>query len=383
MIKLPKLLLLFGTSILLAGCWNQGNNVNGSESSAPTSQSGSSSKISESKDGSSSKSTSSSKESSEVDEELAIADYFPLTNNYEAVFKGTGNEFAGFTRKYDFIDGDYVQMRSDNGGTSMVNIYRVDETGVYEIFSRGEFYVRENYISRVKSRSPEQTILKAPLKVGTTWEDSSGSHVITSLNKMVTVPFGKFEALEVTETSDNFVTKQYFAKDIGLIKTEYTSTEGESFQIISELSTLETDGWQEQVVMYQLTDDANGLKKVNVNLDIVTNDAMRRKFTELMSGGQGLQKMVPAGTQIQALYTNWHFDPTSNVVNADFSEEIEHVQGSAAIILVYPAVMMTLAEYYSSDTIIPTVNNQPLTINQVGQLEPGEPFTLDYSLVVE
>lgn len=390
---------LLSSSILFAGCsnLNEMGNTDGSSSaqsqiSQPNSSQGASSSAAiDASASSAATSKSSSKISSssqskdpKSDGELAVADYFPLTHNYEAVFEGSGNEFAGFNRKYDYIDGNYVQMRSDNGGTSMANVYRVDETGVYKIFSQGEFYVRENYISRVKDREAEEIILQAPLEVGTTWQDGSGAHEITAIDANVTVPYGEFEAIEVTETQSDFVTKEYFVEGLGLVKTEAVfsdSNSGESFSVKSELSSLETDGWQEEIGIYQANDDATALNKVFVALDIQTNDIMRHKFTELFSGGQGLQVMFPEGTQIQALYTNWHIDPTSRLLQVDFNEGINNIQGSAAILLFYPAIMMTLADYYNTDQIVPTVNNEPLTINQVGQLAPGEPYPLDYSLV--
>jgi len=62
-------------------------------------------------------------------------------------------------------------------------------------------------------------ILKAPIEIGTNWRDDDGGiYEIIKINALADTPAGTFETLVVRYTNDDFTVKEYYAKDIGLVK---------------------------------------------------------------------------------------------------------------------------------------------------------------------
>ncbi|MER1952955.1 MAG: hypothetical protein ABS863_02990, partial [Aerococcus urinaeequi] len=112
--------LLLSTSLLLGSCswFNNAEDIY-DESETSSSEQVSSSASDETSEDSQSSQLSSTAESdtddeasesssSEVAPALTVTDYFPMIEGYQAVFEGDGNEFAGFTRTYDFINDEFL-----------------------------------------------------------------------------------------------------------------------------------------------------------------------------------------------------------------------------------------------------------------------------------
>ncbi|AMB98612.1 hypothetical protein AWM75_00760 [Aerococcus urinaehominis] len=300
--------------------------------------------------------------------QASVRDYYPLTKNYEAYFTGDGGEFSSFSRVYDFISGNFVQMRSNNTGTSTMEIVRVTDQSVDLITQQPEFYVRENYIDRRKKDPVIKSYLKAPLKVGHKWQDGEEVREITQLDAPVSLPNGQeAQAIEVTCTTPNGVSRAYFAPGYGLVK-ELTVLGEDYPDATASLTSLETDGWEEKLTISQV-DDANPdalVKPVEIKIPVQTNTVMRQEFEKILSGQTGLQELLPAGTKINALYSN---GMDTSGVHADFSPEIENIRGETAVQSNYRAIFKTLADYYQASSAYFTVNNKPLEVDQVGPLD--------------
>ena len=58
---------------------------------------------------------------------LKIKDYFPMKKNTRYVYEGTGNEYASYDVYNDYINGDKVQQRVNNGGTVMANVIEIKD----------------------------------------------------------------------------------------------------------------------------------------------------------------------------------------------------------------------------------------------------------------
>jgi hypothetical protein len=165
--------------------------------------------------------------------ELRVQDYFP-SKTMTKQFSG-GYENQGFKYTIDKIDEDKVQVKEVNSGTGAILIYQVSDNDIRLIFGSevpdGKF--KENYIGTVQPND-DKIILKAPLEVGTKWndkDDSDSKYEITGINVEVKTPAGTFTAVEVTFLRGDIQTKSYYVKDLGLVKTSTIGNESELIKV--------------------------------------------------------------------------------------------------------------------------------------------------------
>ncbi len=164
--------------------------------------------------------------------------YFPMHQGMEYSYAGKGNEFAPFTRKIMFVEGNYLQLTDDNGGTVVVKVYKYNDNEITEVFSEGGFYEDGNIIPDVRDNEEKgEIILKTPLEVGNSWSGDDGDREIVAVDQEVKVPAGTFyQVIKIKisyQDSDN-TRYEYYAPNIGLINSEYI---GEGFEIVSELES--------------------------------------------------------------------------------------------------------------------------------------------------
>ena len=153
---------------------------------------------------------------------LSLQAYFPLSIGSTWQYLGDGNEYASFTRKVLFKEGDRTQTMEDNGGTVSANIYRVTDGEVRLVYSKGEEYDKVNLLDSKDNRN--SIILKAPLKVGTKWKNAEDEREIVAINASVDTPAGRFEdCIKVSIKSQNSTMYEYFKAGAGMVKREFIS----------------------------------------------------------------------------------------------------------------------------------------------------------------
>lgn len=167
-----------------------------------------------------------------------VSRYFPVEQNLLWVYEGEGNEYASFTRKVMYRQGERVQMAEDNGGTRMAMVFRVVPEGVTKIFMIPEFYTEENLLDEPHNHGEQ--VLKAPLKVGMVWEDDKFLREVLSIDEQVVVPAGTFtDVVKIRVTAKPQTGSQsleYYAPDVGLILREFTSES--NYKVSSKLKSL-------------------------------------------------------------------------------------------------------------------------------------------------
>jgi hypothetical protein len=169
---------------------------------------------------------------------ISLLDFFP-NKPLEKQFLGIGNEYAQYNERFYEKVGDYVPAIIDNGGTRLLRIYKVTEKEISIVYEQAEFY--EETIPSIDSLEPSfqsKPLLSLPLKVGKNidgWE-------IVKINDTITVPFAKFNDVVVLEKTneDGSINRQYWAKEYGKVKDEYTLEEdnGNIYNVISELQAI-------------------------------------------------------------------------------------------------------------------------------------------------
>ena len=152
---------------------------------------------------------------------LKIEDYFPIEENVRYVYEGEGNEFASYNVYIDFTEENKVQQRVETGGTVLARVLKIVDGKLIRSLSREEVYHRQNLLD---IEEEEEILLMEPLEVGTTWTLEDGrTRTITSLNAEVSTPLATYEAIEVVTEGFDAKMTDYFAKGVGLVKTEFDS----------------------------------------------------------------------------------------------------------------------------------------------------------------
>lgn len=168
-------------------------------------------------------------------------DYF-MPDGSTAAFLGEGNEYASFTLRTVYLDGEHVAVYEDNGGTVMLKVYRLSEETIDLVMEQGEFY--EDYSAtaeELEALEPIRTYLTFPLEIGTV----IGERTVIETDAAAETPFENFEQVTVLESEgeEGSIVKTYFAEGYGEIKREFRMQEEgqEEFVVTSVLEELETE----------------------------------------------------------------------------------------------------------------------------------------------
>ncbi|WP_223634259.1 hypothetical protein [Planococcus sp. 4-30] len=168
-------------------------------------------------------------------------DYF-MPDGSTASFLGEGNEYASFTLRTVYLEGEHVAVYEDNGGTVALRVYRLSEDAIELVEEQVEFY--EDYTAtreELEALEPIRTYLTFPLESGTV----IGERTVVETDATVETPFKNFEQVVVLEREgeEDSLSRSYFAEGYGEIKREYRMQEEgqEEFVVTSVLEELETE----------------------------------------------------------------------------------------------------------------------------------------------
>lgn len=290
---------------------------------------------------------------------ITVGDYFPFTPNVIMTYLGSGNEFAGFVSHVDYINNGAIQLRTNNGGTESVGVYKIDSGALKKVFSQGETYYMYDYTAQ---NVMSDILIMEPLAVGTTWTLGSGDQrSITGTNVTVVVPHGTYQALEVTTTYTDSVVKEYYAINVGLVKREFTSNSDPTNPITSALQTITTGAPYNQTLRFYYPDFNNDRTAyVEKSLEFYTDDTLAAKFeTEFKSvpAGSGLTPLMSQDTKINSLT----FDMATGVAAVDFSKEFitKMNAGTSLEGMLLDSVANTLGGYFQTNKVQISIDGGP------------------------
>lgn len=310
----------------------------------------------------------------DVPEVPAIEDYFSPAENTKYIYEGEGNEFASYTVYIDYINGNRIQTRTNNGGTEIVKVLELKDGRLTELMSRGDTYFRENFTD--DEYTVGKILLKEPLEEDSGWSSADGSATyITSLSKKVVTPQGNIEAVEVTTESSQGTTIEYYAKDKGLVKTV---NKGEGYEVSSTLSDIENNAPLIQTItlFYPAADGVN-LNAVDIQVSFYTNDDPKNVIEKTIKD-LSVSQLLSKNAKINELYYN----EEENSAHIDLSEEFVTGMNAGAGFesLVLQSIANTLGTYYGVQNIYLTINGGAYESGHI-ILEKGQPLTVDYSNV--
>ncbi len=298
-----------------------------------------------------------------------VQEYFPIKENVKYVYEGKGNEYAAYDVYIDYIDytsGNKVQQRTNNGGSEIVKVLEIKDGKLTQIFFKGEIYYRENFLD--VDEKENEILLMEPLVKGTTWtlKDSS-VRTITNTSADITTPSGNYKAIEVTTDSSNGKTVDYYARNIGLVKSVFNSEGGE---ISSSLSKIEENALFTQNINFYYPDiDESKIvyqnKEVSFRTNETTKQVLEQAYKDLIKDKIG--DSVTTNTKVNSLYLK------DNIVYLDldntFLKEIN--AGAYYEKLIVQSIVNTLGQYYNSDKVVFTIDSKPYESGHISMEKDG------------
>lgn len=287
---------------------------------------------------------------------ISIMDYYPFVENLIMDYEGIGNEYAEQTRIIEFIEENKIQVKILNPGTIFVKVLEYSNGELREVFSEGEFYHIENMLN--SNRNSDNIILKEPLEVGNSWTNLDGDNIeITSLNKEIETPHGKYKALEVTKKFESgAVEKSYYGKNIGFIGSVY---EDGDFQVKTLLKSIENQGQSIKLEAYYPSLDSISTKYVDKDLLFNTNDHIEEMLEEILKdpSSANLLASISEDTKINKI----KLDRNSWTLKVDFSEELleDMNAGSTYEVEILKSIVNTLGRFYDVDKVYITIDGKP------------------------
>jgi hypothetical protein len=310
--------------------------------------------------------------------DLSIKDYFPMKENTRYIFEGVGNEFASYEIYNDYIQDGKIQQRINNGGTITSRVIALKDGKLIKVYSRGETYYRENLLKETDDE--EEILLKDPLKKGTTWKLSNERvRTITNTSVDINTPTGNYKAIEVTTESANDKIIDYFAKNVGIVKTVFISGGNE---VSSTLSKMEKDvPLIQSINFYYPNIDDGKIYYKSKEISFKTNDITRKKLAQAFKEdlNNQLKGVFSVNTEINSLYLNQdqHVDID---LNQNFIKEM--TAGAAFEGMILQSVVNTIGQYYQSERVYLTIDNKPYESGHITK-KKGEYFKVDLTDTVE
>ncbi len=311
---------------------------------------------------------------------LSIEDYYPIKENTRYLYEGSGNEYASYDTYIDYTSDGKFQQRVDNGGTVMANVFEIKDGKLTRKYSRGEAYYRENLLN--KTDKDEEIILQEPLEKGTTWtlKDAS-TRTITNIDVEISTPSGDYKALEVTTEGENGQTVDYYAKNVGLVKTVFVY---EDMEVTSTLSKIEENVPLIQNISFYYPNIDDGKyyfknKEIQFHTNDITKQVLEKAYKEAVPAGHNVGKVLSEQAKINSLYLN----QDNNVyidLNSDFVTKMNAGAGYEQMIL--QSIANTFGQYYNAEKVYLTIDNDLYQSGHI-ELRKGEFLTVDVKDAVE
>lgn len=308
-----------------------------------------------------------------VQEELSIEDYYPTTENTKYFYEGKGNEFATYTVLVDYTTDNRIQTRTNNGGTESVHVMELKDNQLTLLYSRGETYFRQNFLNNEYDSG--KILLKGPLKEGNSWNyDENTTASITSLSKDVITPLGNYKAIEVTLEGKQGKTVDYYAKDVGLVKT---IASGEGYEVSSTLSSIEKNTPLIQTITLYYPNVDGYLNTIDVQIEFNTNDEPKDVIEKIVKD-LSVYEILSPNTKINELFYNEEENSVHIDLTKDFVKEMNAGAGFEALIL--QSLTNTLGQYYGVKDVYITIDGGPYESGHI-IIEKGEPSVVNFDNV--
>ncbi|OJU09532.1 MAG: hypothetical protein BGN88_03095 [Clostridiales bacterium 43-6] len=295
-----------------------------------------------------------------------IHGFFPFKPNIKYFFEGTGQD--SFTVLNEYFNDSFIQQRENRNGKEFAVVYQVADGKIVKISRTADYSYRLDLTGRGSAN--QELVLKEPIKTGTQWILSDNStRSITGTNIQITTKAGSFLAVEVTTSGKYSLVKDYYVKDMGLVKSVIVGSRTESSYELSKIE--ENAGVTQPILFYYPV--GNTVQYVNKTVKFLTNDKASAVIQKAYLDQPGTAEPVLTDkTVIKSIY----FDGQTVTVDlsADFSA-VKEKNNEAAIL---QSLVNTMGKYYKTNSVIILIDNQ---LYESGRFQKGkgEAFQTDYS----
>lgn len=315
-----------------------------------------------------------------LEDTLIGKDFYPLKADTEYVYEGSGNEYASFTTYVDYIDSekDKLQTRTNNGGTETVKVLEYKDGKLYITKTVHECYYRDNFLEQSKDEESE-ILLMEPLIPGTSWTLSDGrKRFISASDVMIDTPTGKYNAIEVTTESEDSVIKDYYAKNVGLVKTLFLYGD---YEVSSILSDIRKNVPHNRDIMIYYPDSDGNIYPEPVTLSFYTNDITREVISEALKAEAPKPSYLPlisSNTVIHSLYLG-----KDGIVYLDLSSDfIKDMNAGAGFEqMILQSITNTLGMYYGVEELYLTLDSKPYESGHIS-MKKGETLKVNMEQVI-
>jgi cysteine synthase A len=177
------------------------------------------------------------------------------------------------------------------------------------------------------------------------------------------------EIVTVTLESDKGKTVNYYAKDVGLVKTV---SSGEGYEVSSTLSSVEKNVPLIQTITLFYPNAEASIDAVDVQIEFNTNDE-HLDVIEKVVKDLSLHELLSPNTKINELY----FNEEENSVHIDLSEDFirEMNAGASFEAAMLQSLANTLGNYYGVGEVYLTIDGGPYESGHI-LIREGEPLTV-------
>lgn len=179
-----------------------------------------------------------------IKEETIDFSKFFMPTDTTAYFEGFGNEYASYTLKTTWLNDKYVATLIDNGGATVLYVYRITEKQVELVAKNIVDVPIENFeypkIEQLEGSPSIEVYLLGPIEKGT----KIANRTIIETHAILETPFKKFKnVFIIEEKGEGFTNRYYFASGYGEIKREAIMDQdgenNEQFIVTSTLKNVE------------------------------------------------------------------------------------------------------------------------------------------------
>ncbi|MFV0502415.1 MAG: GerMN domain-containing protein [Lachnospirales bacterium] len=308
-------------------------------------------------------------------EENSVKDYFMFKENSLYVY--TSEDSPLYNQEMFMVYSDETSLEWKIKVDSMTQEFSnlaVLNVDAYDLsFSDNMKNYREPLSNRESNAF--NTIISGPIEVGTAWQVNNWSTAeIISVDEEVTVPFGTFKALKiVTNQTDGSYKEEYYAKDIGLIKTVYSTTGKE--EMSSSLSEIRENTPMELDFRRFDYNAATDEIATSVNkLAISYNPDYYGELEKLMKvvPDDNFVPLLSENTKINSIKVADDFSLATIDLSKDFLEEVN--LGSAIEDRVLTSIAYTIGVFYSADSVLITIDGETY---ESGHIRLDEPIVIE------
>jgi hypothetical protein len=301
----------------------------------------------------------------------SITEYFPIRANTRSAFEGKGNEYASFSVYIDYASQTRVQQRLITGGTEIVRVIEVKDGKAVLVYEQGESYARENMLQK---DDMADVLLMEPLRAGTSWTLGDGrKRSITDTAAKVVTKAGTYAAIEVTTADRDGTQRDYYAKNVGLVKSVFVS---DGDEVSSSLAKTEVDVALVQTVRFYFPGaEGNVLLYSDKEIAFKTNDVTRIALAKAYKATANTRtlRVFSEDTLVNSLYLG-----KDGIVMIDLSKAFQTGMnaGAAAEAAMLRCVANTFAGYYGAQSILLTIDAK-LYASGHTELKRGETIRAD------